>query len=252
MLLEPQVVDNEGLDPVKMQQGMKKEIDSMKAQSVFTEVSYNDIPQEHRNNIIESRCVHKQKDNEVHSRIVAKGFTEKVQDPDTIYASTPIFGILRTLLTIALMKQWIVRVGDISVAFLHALAASDNLYMWPYQACTRAGTTLQQSGSSRKHYTAFAAALRHVKISLLTYYNIYISQDWSANQMPSQTKSEQCSYLCTLTTYYSWESHREWMLSSKQYNNLYYYGTQAHSESDKQSTSLAGKSQTMVITTKSR
>ena len=63
-------------------------------------------------------------------RIVAKGFLETIQDLDNIYASTPIFGILRILLTMALHKQSTVRAGDVSTAFLHA-PATDNLYMWP-------------------------------------------------------------------------------------------------------------------------
>lgn len=28
-------------------------------------------------------------------------------------------------------KQWVITTGDVSTAFLHALAANDNLYMWP-------------------------------------------------------------------------------------------------------------------------
>ena len=131
MLQEPQVHDNEGMDPKKVQQGMKKEADSMKAQNVFTEIDYNDVPPQFRNQIIESRWVNKPKDNEVRCRIVAKGFLETIQDLDTIYASTPIFGILRILLTLAQFKQWIILTGDVSTAFLHALAATDNLYMWP-------------------------------------------------------------------------------------------------------------------------
>jgi hypothetical protein len=62
---------------------------------------------------------------------VAKGFTERINDLDDIYASTPIFQILRILLTLAIFKQWFVRAGDISTAFLHAPTGNDNLYMWP-------------------------------------------------------------------------------------------------------------------------
>eukprot|EP00438_Fugacium_kawagutii_P020126 Skav209748 [mRNA] locus=scaffold9:50691:51206:+ [translate_table: standard] len=103
----------------------------MKAQNFFTEVDYNDVPPQYRNQIIESRWVNKPKDNEVRCRIIAEGFLETIQDLDAIYASAPIFGILRILLTIAQFKQWTVLTGDISTAFLHALAATDNLYMWP-------------------------------------------------------------------------------------------------------------------------
>ena len=59
MLQEPFVYDNEGLDPKKVQQGMKKEAQSMKGQEVFTEVNYNDVPDEYKSKIIESKWVNK-------------------------------------------------------------------------------------------------------------------------------------------------------------------------------------------------
>ena len=126
----PLVYDNEGLDPLKVQQGMKKEAQSMKTQGVFTEMNYN-VPEEHKNKIIESKWVNKPKQDEVRCRIVAKGFLETIQDLDNIYASTPIFGILRILLTMAQHNHWTIQAGDVSTAFLHAPAATDNLYMWP-------------------------------------------------------------------------------------------------------------------------
>ena len=131
MLQEPFVYDNEGLDPKKVQQGMKKEAQSMKGQEVFTEVNYNDVPDEYKSKIIESKWVNKPKQDEVRCRIVAKGFLETIQDLDTIYASTPIFGILRILLTMAQHNHWTIQAGGVSTAFLHAPAATDNLYMWP-------------------------------------------------------------------------------------------------------------------------
>ena len=63
------------------------------------------------------------------ARIVAKGFTEPVTDIDNIYASTPIYSVLRLLLTLSLSNNWTVRTGDISVAFLHAAAATDDLHL---------------------------------------------------------------------------------------------------------------------------
>ena len=71
MLQEPFVYDNEGRDPKKVQQGMKKEAQSMKRQEVFTEVNYNDVPDEHKSKIIESKWVNKPKQDEVRCRIVA-------------------------------------------------------------------------------------------------------------------------------------------------------------------------------------
>ena len=132
MLQEPFVYDIEGLDPLKVQrQGMKKEAQSMKTRGVFTGMNYNDVPEEHKNKIIESKWVNKPKQDEVRCRIVAKGYLETIQDLDNIYASTPIFGILRILLTMAQHNHWTIQAGDVSTAFLHAPAATDNLYMWP-------------------------------------------------------------------------------------------------------------------------
>ena len=69
--------------------------------------------------------------NEVRARIVAKGYTEPVTDHDLLFASTPLFCILRVLLTMALVYNWSVCTGDVSVAFLHAAAISYNLVMRP-------------------------------------------------------------------------------------------------------------------------
>ena len=55
--------------------------------------------------------------------IVAKGYTEEINDNDDIFASTPIFCVLRMLLVLALCNNWICLTGDISTAFLHAAAA---------------------------------------------------------------------------------------------------------------------------------
>ena len=84
MLLEPQVWDTEGLDKEQIKQGMKKEAESMKRQGVFKGVGINDVPQQHRNNIIDSRWVLRQKGNEVRAGIVANGFTERFNDLDDI------------------------------------------------------------------------------------------------------------------------------------------------------------------------
>ena len=56
-----------------------------------------------------------------------KKHDEKIKDEDdiyaSIYASTPLSAILRTILAISLAMSWIIKVGDISVAFLHAAVA---------------------------------------------------------------------------------------------------------------------------------
>ena len=131
ILLEPIINDTEGLDKHLTTQGMKKEIQQMKQQNVYTEVHIDTLAPEQRKNIIQSRWVLRNKGTEVRARIVAKGFTEPVTDIDNIYASTPIYSVLRLLLTISMNNNWTVRTGDISVAFLHAAAATDDLYMHP-------------------------------------------------------------------------------------------------------------------------
>ena len=83
---------------------------------------------------------------------------------------------------------------------------------------------------------------------------ITISQGWSANQMPTQTKSDVFVLVYVDNFLFLGEPQQVDAIlpSSKQYNNLFYCGTQAHSELERQSISSAGKSQTMVIITKSR
>ena len=131
VLLEPMVHSTEGLDKKKTIEGMKHEVEQMKKQGVYSEVNINNLTPEQQESIIESRWVLRDKGDKVRARIVAKGYTEQIEDADTIYASTPIFCILRILLTIAMAKQWTVKAGDISVAFLHANAATTDLFMWP-------------------------------------------------------------------------------------------------------------------------
>ena len=70
--------------------------------------------------------------------IVAKGYTEKIEDEDSVYASTPMFTTLRTLLALQMSRpNWVARLGDVSTAFLHAPIAKDNegkqrdVYLWP-------------------------------------------------------------------------------------------------------------------------
>ena len=65
ILLEPIIHDTEGLDPQQVAQGMKKEVQQMKDQSVFTEIDGSAMTPEQQANIVESRWVLKQKHNEV-------------------------------------------------------------------------------------------------------------------------------------------------------------------------------------------
>ena len=72
------------------------------------------------------------------SRIVAKGYTEKIEDEDSVYASTPMFTTLRTLLALQMSRpNWRAQLGDVSTALLHAPIAKDHdgkqrdVYLWP-------------------------------------------------------------------------------------------------------------------------
>ena len=77
----------------------------MKKHQMFTEININDLPQQDRNNLIQSRRVQREKGTEVRSRIVAQGYNEVVNHLNDIYASTLIFCILRILLKRALDNQ---------------------------------------------------------------------------------------------------------------------------------------------------
>ena len=112
VLLEPIAHDAEGLDPQQVAQGVKKEVQRMKDESVFTEIDGNTMTPEQRANIIESRWVPKQKHNEIRARVVGKGYAEPVTDHDLLFASTPLFCVLRILLTMALVYNWSVSTGD--------------------------------------------------------------------------------------------------------------------------------------------
>ena len=71
------------------------------------EVDISTLTPEQRKNITQSRWVLRDKGNKVRARIVAKDFTETVADLDGIHASTQIFRVLRTLLTLACNNGWI-------------------------------------------------------------------------------------------------------------------------------------------------
>ena len=133
-LLEPHIYNNEGFDTEKLKQGMQKDMESMRTQ--YEEVDVTRLTPQQRqaldlDNIIESRWVYRSKGDEVRARIVAKGYTEHIEDQDDVYASTRLFAVLRILLALSMARGWIVQVGDISTAFLHALAAKAGLVLRP-------------------------------------------------------------------------------------------------------------------------
>ena len=135
-LLEPHIYNNEGFDTEKLKQGTQKEMESMKTQGMYEEMNATKLTPQQRqeldlDNIIESRWVYGSKGDEVRARIIAKGYTEHIEGQDHVYASAPLFAVLRVLLALSMARGWLVQVGDISTAFLHALAATADLALRP-------------------------------------------------------------------------------------------------------------------------
>ena len=73
ILLEPITNDTEGLDKQLTTQGMKKEVQRMKQQNVYTEVHIDTLTPEQRKNIIQSRWVLRNKGTEVRARSTHRG-----------------------------------------------------------------------------------------------------------------------------------------------------------------------------------
>ena len=135
---QPIIFDNEGYDETQLLEGMKHESNQMKLHDVYDEVDASAIDDNVIREAILTRWVHRKKGPGVRSRIVAKGYTEKIEDEDSVYASTPMFTTLRTLLALQMSRSnWIARLGDVSTAFLHAPIAKDHdgkqrdVYLWP-------------------------------------------------------------------------------------------------------------------------
>ena len=76
--------------------------------------------------------------------MVAKGYNEKVDDSESIYAFTALFVILRLLLALLLARGWKTRFGDVSTAFLHAPITSLFTYIWPPKEYYPRGRTLKR------------------------------------------------------------------------------------------------------------
>jgi hypothetical protein len=84
ILLEPWAKNTEGLNKEQTIEGMKQEIRSMKAQQVYTEVSFSNLTKAQQSKAIKSRWVLRQKGNSVRARIVVKD-TQKKSTTMTTY-----------------------------------------------------------------------------------------------------------------------------------------------------------------------
>ena len=130
---QPIIFANEGFDESKLLEGMKTEATQMK--QTTRSLRRTTLDPSTIREAIPTRWVHREKGLQVCSRIVAKGYSEKVDDEESAYASTPMFTMLRILLLLQLARPgWIARLGDVSTAFLHAPLSQHNektTYIWP-------------------------------------------------------------------------------------------------------------------------
>ena len=108
----------------------------MKLHDVCDEVDTSTVDDNVAKEAIPTRWVRRKTGPGVRSRIVARNYTEKIEDKDSVYASTPMFAMLRTLLALQMSwPNWIARLCDVSTAFLRAPIAKDHdgkqRYLWP-------------------------------------------------------------------------------------------------------------------------
>ena len=152
-------------------EGMKHESNQMKLHDVYDEVDASTVDDNVIREAIPKKWVHRKKGPGVRSRIVAKGCTEKIEDEDSVYASTPMFTTLRTLLALQMSRlNWIARLGDVSTAFLHAPIAKDHdgkqrdVYLWPPKELVHNRT---KSGDKRKPCVDYAVHQKHGRTTWL-------------------------------------------------------------------------------------
>ena len=124
---------------------------------VYSEVNINDLRPEQQATVIQSKLsIVKKEEDKIRARIEDKGwdkirariedkrYTKQIEDADKIYARTPIFCILRILLTLAMTAMiHLVRnskAGDISVEFLQSLAAMSKLVQKASPASSKLST----------------------------------------------------------------------------------------------------------------
>ena len=120
--------------------GMKKEVKSTQDFQVFDEIAVEQVPDELSQQGISTKWVKTRKgDGTVRCRLVARGYTQQVDDKDEIFASTPSLTNLKLLLVLAMAFNWHIAVGDVSTAFLHASVDSDIFVIPPLEFYPQGG-----------------------------------------------------------------------------------------------------------------
>ena len=148
-----------------------------------------------------------------------------------MYASTPLFVVLRILLALSMTRGWIVQVGDISTAFLHGVAALAGLVLRPPKEYYTNPNILW--GLHKAMY-----GLEHLAKVLQT----SVSNDYSRS--PTSTPTAMCTSRSTWTPSCSSANLRRSHVSSRRYRPRCYCDTQALVQQARQSTSLVDESQT--------
>ena len=114
-----EIARHERLDPTKTLIGMKVEIEAMQTLDVFDLINLSDVPVGHQ--VIGTRWVLKEKGDGVRARLVAQGYNQELELDQSTYASTPQLVTLKFLCANAVSRRLLIKLGDISTAFLHAV-----------------------------------------------------------------------------------------------------------------------------------
>ena len=106
--------------PRLRQEGLDKELQSMRDFRVYEEHSTFQLPESISRAALPTVWVEKVKNGRVKMRLVCQGFYQSHLEKDDVYASTPLLPSLKFLLAHALQRDYSINFADVSTAFLHA------------------------------------------------------------------------------------------------------------------------------------
>ena len=130
----------------------------MKLHEVYEEVDISTLDSFTIREAIPTRWVHREKGLQVRSRIVAKGYSKNVDDEDSVYASTPMFTMLRILLLLQLARPgWTARLGDVQ-----------HSYTRRSHSATKSQPTFGRQKNSAHNKTTVATTKSHVRTTQFT------------------------------------------------------------------------------------
>ena len=87
---QPIIFDNEGYDETQLLEGMKHESNQMKLHDVYDEVDASTVGDNVIKEAIPTRWVHRKNGPGARSRVVAKGYTEKIDDEHSVCFYTDV------------------------------------------------------------------------------------------------------------------------------------------------------------------